>query len=315
MELIMSAVDGKLRKSCLSPRVALSENGPELSQVVLGLWRLSSWNMSVAERIRYLYDALELGITTIDQADIYGDYLGESLLGEAFQAEPGLASRFEIVGKCGIQFPSAQRPAHRSHIYNTSRSHIIHSVERSLSDMRIEALDVLLIHRPDPLMKVDEVAEAFLHLQSSGKVKHFGVSNFSVTQWELLNSRFPLVTNQVECSVLQMGALTDGSFDVCQRWRVKPMIWSALARGLIFTGNSEQALHVRQTLEKFAQAHGVSPTVIALAWLFALPAEPLVLTGSSRRQVLEETVQATQCHLDRDQWFELWRASQGRDIP
>lgn len=310
----MSQLQSSISDPLLSPRVKMAEQGPEFSQIVLGLWRLSSWQMSVAERVQYLREALAMGITTIDQADIYGDYTCEVLLGEAFAEAPNLRAQFQIVTKCGIQFPSANRPTQRSHIYNTSRSHIIASAEQSLRNMQLDVLDVLLIHRPDPLMQADEVAEAFLHLQSAGKVRHFGVSNFSPSQFSLLHSHFPLVTNQVECSLMQMRALEDGSFDQCQSLGIKPMLWSALAGGALLSAESEQARRLRMALDLIAEKHGLSLTVIALAWLLRLPVQALILTGSSRISVLRDAVAATQCVISRDEWFDLWRASKGVDI-
>lgn len=299
----------------LCPRIRLTETGPEFSRIVLGLWRLSEWQMSVEQRVQFLRDALELGITTIDQADIYGDYRSESLLGEAFALAPELSQQFQIVSKCGIQFPSAQKPHQLSHIYNTTRQHIIQSAENSLRNMRIDALDLLLIHRPDPLMEADEVAEAFLHLRQTGKVKHFGVSNFTPAQFELLHSRIPLVTNQVECSVMHIAPMLDGTFDQSQRLRIAPMLWSALGGGNLFSAASEQAQRVRLCLSTIAERHDVNEATVALAWLLQHPSRPLVLTGSSRVQSLKDAVVATSLQLSRDGWFDVWRASVGNDIP
>ncbi len=299
----------------ISPRLQIAPNGPEFSRIVLGLWRLSSWQMSPAQRVAFLQAALDLGITTIDQADIYGDYTSETLLGEAFAYAPGLSQQFQIVTKCGIQFPAALRPAQTSHIYNTTAQHIIASAENSLRSMQIDAIDLLLIHRPDPLMDADEMAEAFSQLHASGKVKYFGVSNFTNAQFELLHSRYPLVTNQVECSLMQMAPIYDGSFDLCQRLRIAPMIWSALAGGALFSDAGENAQAIRACLEDIAQQLDVSSSCVALAWLLNLPSRPLVLTGSSRVSVLEEAVQAAQLRLSREYWFDLWRAAKGFDIP
>lgn len=298
-----------------SPRIVIAPQGPEFSQIVLGLWRLSSWGMSPQQRVSFLEQALELGITTIDQADIYGDYTSETLLGEAFALAPHLRSRFEVVTKCGIQFPSAQRPTQTSHIYETSAAHIIQSAENSLRNMGVDYLDLLLIHRPDPLMQADEVAEAFHTLRNSGKVKHFGVSNFSNSQFQLLNSRIPLVTNQVECSLLHMNPLEDGCFDLCQQARISPMIWSALAGGSLFQACDERTQALKQALETIALQCQTTVSCVALAWILQLPAKPIVLTGSSRVAALQEAVQATELRLTRAQWFDLWRASKGYDIP
>nr|WP_314859448.1 aldo/keto reductase [uncultured Undibacterium sp.] len=298
-----------------SPRLQIAPNGPEFSRIVLGLWRLSSWQMGLAQRAEFLQAALDLGITTIDQADIYGDYTSETLLGETFAYAPSLRQHFQIVTKCGIQFPATLRPAQTSHIYNTTGQHIITSAETSLRSMQIETIDLLLIHRPDPLMDADEVAAAFTRLHESGKVKYFGVSNFTNAQFELLHSRFPLVTNQVECSLMQMAPIDDGSFDLAQRLRFAPMIWSALAGGALFNDRGEVAQRIRACLEQIAVQLDVTTSCVALAWILNLPSRPLVLTGSSRVSVLEETVQAAQLRLSREHWFDLWRAAKGFDIP
>jgi predicted oxidoreductase len=208
-----------------------ADGGPEFSRIVLGWWRLASWDMTPQQRLAFLQQGLELGVTTMDHADIYGDYSCEALFGEALALQPSLRERIELVSKCGIKLVSRHRPKHASHIYDTTRAHIIASAENSLRNLHTDYLDLLLIHRPDPLMDADEVAEAFTQLQASGKVRHFGVSNFTQSQFELLNSRFALVTNQVELSLMQMEALQDGSLDMCQRLRIAPMIWSALGGG------------------------------------------------------------------------------------
>jgi predicted oxidoreductase len=299
----------------LSSRLQIAPQGPEFSRIVLGLWRLSAWQMTPVERVAFLHAALDLGITTIDQADIYGDYTSELLLGEAFALEPQLRQQFQIVTKCGIQFPSAQRPHQRAHIYNTSATHIIASAENSLRSMRLEKIDLLLIHRPDPLMDADEIADAFSQLKQAGKVSHFGVSNFSPAQFELLASRFPLVTNQVECSLLHHAPIYDGTFDQCQRLRMSPMIWSALAGGRLFSEQGEQAQKLQAQLDRIASELGVTAACVAIAWILQLPSRPMVLTGSSRVKVLAEAVQALNCSLSREQWFDLWRAASGTELP
>lgn len=298
------------------PRIELAPGGPEFSRIVLGLWRLADWQMSVPQRIRFLETALSLGITTIDQADIYGDYQSESLLGEALAAAPELRGRFQYVSKCGIRLVSAARPENRRHHYDTSTAHIQASVENSLRAIGIEQLDLLLIHRPDPLMDADQMAEAFTRLQQSGKVRHFGVSNFTNPQFELLASRFPLVTNQVELSLLQMQALHDGSLDLCQRLRIAPMIWSALGGGRLFGAAADPAVQrLQPVLQRLAQQHDCTPAGIAQAWVLQHPARPLVLTGSGRPAALQDAAQACSLKLSREDWFELWVAAAGHGLP
>lgn len=292
----------------------IAPQGPHFSRVVLGLWRMADWSMSPQQRLTLLEQALELGITTIDQADIYGDYQSEALLGETLALAPSLRQRVQIVTKCGIKLLSPHRPAHQIQHYDTSGPHIIASAENSLRKMGIEELDLLLIHRPDPLMDADEVAAAFQILQQSGKVRHFGVSNFSPAQFELLASRFPLVTNQVELSLLHIAPLHDGSLDQCQRLRIAPMIWSALAGGRLLGDSSEQGLRVRHALDAIALELGVASSSVALAWILQHPSKPLVLTGSGRIAALRQAVAATHITLSREQWFSLWCASAGRGV-
>ncbi|HEY8024826.1 MAG TPA: aldo/keto reductase [Burkholderiaceae bacterium] len=295
-----------------TPRIQISPNGPEFSRIALGLWRLGGWDMSPAQRLEFLEQALELGITTIDNADIYGS---EAPFGEALALAPSLRDKLEIVTKCGIvPLRDAQSATHAPH-YNTSRAHIIAQTEQSLRLMGIETIDVLLIHRPDPLMDADEVAEAFASLKAAGKVKHFGVSNFSPAQFELLASRTPLVTNQVELSPMFLAPLHDGTLDQCQQLRVAPMIWSALAGGRLFSDATPQGERLRATLDGLAKVYGVSATTIAYAWSLQHPSRPVVLTGSRRIDAAREAVAATSLTLARDHWFAVWSASNGFNVP
>lgn len=301
----------------IAPRINMAADGPAFSRIVLGLWRLASWQMTPQERVSFLEQALELGVTTLDQADIYGDYQSENLLGEALHIAPGLRQRFQFVSKCGIRLVSPQRPAHSIQHYDTSREHIIASAEQSLRAMQIETLDLLLIHRPDPLMDADEIAAAFTQLRESGKVRHFGVSNFTPSQFALLASRVPLVTNQIELSLLQMQALTDGTLDLCQRERIVPMIWSALAGGRLLTQEptaSPQLQRVQQVLQQIAAELSLPVSTVALAWVLQHPSRPVVLTGSGRLAAVREAVQACTQVLSRENWFRLWTASAGRSV-
>ncbi len=297
-----------------TPRIQISPQGPTFSRIILGLWRLADWNMSAQQRLELLEQALDLGITTIDQADIYGGYQSEALLGEALSLAPQLRTRFQIVTKCGIKLVSPQRPSHRLQHYDTSRAHIIASAENSLRVMGVDTIDLLLIHRPDPLMDADEIASAFQTLQQEGKVRHFGVSNFSSAQFELLAARFPLVTNQLELSLLHMDPLHDGTLDLCQRYRIAPMIWSALAGGRLIDDASEQGRRVRLVLHQLALEYDVSSTTLALSWILQHPSKPLVLTGSGRIAAIREAVAATGITLTREHWFSLWCASAGRGV-
>lgn len=298
-----------------APRIRIAPDGPEFSRVAFGLWRLADWQLAPQQRVTLLEQALELGVTTIDHADVYGDYCGEALFGEALALAPQLRRRIEIVTKCGIMAQSPNRPPVSVPHYDTSRAHIIAAAENSLAQMGTDYIDLLLIHRPDPLMDPDEIAEAFRALQQAGKVRRFGVSNFTPSQFEMLASRHPLVTNQIELSALHRDPLYDGTLDQCQRLSVVPMIWSALAGGRLFSEQSARAERLRATLTAIGAEHDVSATTIAYAWILRHPSTPLVITGSQRIAAMREAVGATRIGLTRQQWFEILRASSGNDVP
>jgi predicted oxidoreductase len=299
-------------------RISISPEGPEFSRVALGLWRLNDWNMNTGELIRFIQKALETGITTFDHADIYGLYTVEEIFGKALKEQPGLRAKMEIVTKCGIKLVSESRPENTFHAYDTSRDQIIKSAELSLKNLSTDFLDVLLIHRPDPLMDADEVAEAFSHLRKSGKVRHFGVSNFTPFQFDLLQSRldFPLVTNQVEISVLHMDAMHDGTLDQCQQLRISPMAWSPLGGGTLFSGSDLRGQRVRSELQKIAGEHdGVGIGELALAWLLKHPSGIIPVLGTGNPDRVRSAAAALEIELSRDQWFSIWSASTGHEVP
>jgi predicted oxidoreductase len=279
--------------------------------------RLREWGMDTAALLDFIHGCLDLGITTFDHADIYGSYTCEALFGAALAAEPSLRGRIELVTKCGIQLLSPNRPGNRVHHYDTGRDYIIDSAESSLRNLRTDALDLLLVHRPDPLLDADEVAEAFISLRAAGKVRHFGVSNFMPWQFHLLQSRldFPLATNQIELSVLHLAPLHDGTLDQMQRLRVAPMAWSPVAGGRLFTSGDERAARVRAALEAVGREVGASVDQAALAWVMRHPARVLPVMGTGKLERLREAAAAEAIVLDRQQWFAVWEASAGHEVP
>nr|WP_230972032.1 aldo/keto reductase [Burkholderia pseudomultivorans] len=290
------------------------------SRIVFGMWRIGDWALSGRERRALVEAALELGVTSFDHADIYGDYTAESLFGDVLAEAPHLRERMQIVTKCGIRLVSARRPAHGIKHYDTRAAHLVASVEQSLRALRTDRIDLLLLHRPDPLMDADEVAATFARLRRDGKVREFGISNFMPAQAELLQERMralgmSLATNQVECSLLHLAPLDDGTFDQAQRWRCPPMLWSLLAGGRVLTDASPAATRVRACAERIGAALGVPATVVLFAWLLALPCRPLPIVGSSRIAALREAVAATRVTLEREHWFELLHAARGADVP
>lgn len=290
-------------------------NTLNLSPVVAGCWRMAEWGQGVDQRVRWIEQCLDLGITSFDHADIYGGYTVEALFGDALRAAPGLRQRLQLVSKCGIKLVSPQRPANRFHCYDTGAAHVRASVEQSLRNLGTDHLDLLLIHRPDPLMQPDELAATFQALRQEGKVRAFGVSNHSPTQLALLHRRVPLVTNQVEFSPLQMRALADGTLDQCTDLGLQPMIWSPLARGELFSAGDAQAQRVRAALDDLARRHGCSPATAAYAWILRHPSRPVPITGSRRIEALAEATAALALQLDAEDWTQVWQASMGHEVP
>jgi predicted oxidoreductase len=286
-----------------------------LSTIVAGAMHMARWNLTPPERLAWIEDCLALGITSFDHADIYGDYAVQGLFGEALRLKPALRQQMQLVSKCGIALHSAQRPEHNLKHYNTSAQHIRNSVEASLQALGTDRLDLLLIHRPDPLMDADEVASCIEALQREGKVLDFGVSNHTVQQFELLDSRIPLATHQLELSALRTDALLDGTLDQAQRLRRRPMVWSPLAGGRLFSDTGEQASRTRAALQAVADEHGVNLATAAYAWVLRHPSHPHLVTGTGRRTGLQEAVTATQLHLSVQQWTRVWSASLGHDVP
>ncbi|MGL5225514.1 MAG: aldo/keto reductase [Aeromonas sp.] len=295
-------------------RVALHPQGPTFSRLIMGYWRLMEWQLAPAALLDLMKYHLDLGVTTLDHADIYGGYQCEEAFGHALRLEPSLRERMEIVSKCGIALTA--KPEHELNHYNTSKHHIIASAEASLRKLSTDHLDLLLIHRPDPLMNADEVADAFITLKQAGKIKHAGVSNFTTRQFDLLQSRlpFPLVTNQLEISPLNQASTLDGTLDQCQQLNIKPMAWSCLGGGRLFSDHAYAPL--RAELEQIRAelgAHTIDQVVYA--WVMMLPSQPLPLIGSGKRERIAAAVAAESISLSRQQWFRIRKAALGYDVP
>lgn len=287
---------------------------PFLSPIIAGAWRMAEWNFDVQQRLQWIGAALDLGITSFDHADIYGDYGVEALFGEALAASPGLRERIQIVSKCGIKLTSAQRPLHRVKSYDTSPAHVVASVENSLRALRTDRLDLLLIHRPDLLMDADALGRCFDELKAAGKVLQVGVSNYSPSQLALLHSRHSLVTHQIELSPLHLAALDDGTLDQCQALGLRPMIWSPLGGGRLFGQGDAQAVRVYEVLAALGHRYGASVASMAYAWLLRHPSRPWPITGSGRVQGLRDAVAALSIELEAEDWYLIWQAGAGREV-
>ncbi len=290
-----------------------------LSRLVLGAWRLlSDLERSDADSVaRLVQGAIDIGITSFDHADIYGNYGVEEAFGAGFQRWGGRRDAIELITKCDIMLTSGARPENRIKHYDTSAAHIRASVERSLQNLKTDYIDMLLIHRPDPLMDADDTARGLEDVVKAGKVRAVGVSNFLASQFDLLASRlpFPLITNQIELSVMHVAPLTDGSLDHAQRLKYAPMIWSPLGGGSLFTGEGAREGRLRAALSEVASKCGAGDiSAVAIAWLLRHPARLIPVLGSLKLDRLKTMATALDIKLDRQQWFAILKASSGEDV-
>ena len=299
--------------------MAAMHNPAGLSPIIAGAWRLAEWGWTVQQRLAWIEGNLDLGVTSFDHADIYGGYSVEALFGEALALRPALRGRLQLVSKCGIQLVAPARPGFAAQTqvkhYDTAAAHVRASVDHSLQALRSDHLDLLLIHRPDALTDFDELTETFEALRREGKVRCFGVSNFAPHQLAPLHRRLNLATHQVELSPLHRDALHDGVLDQCQDLGLRPMIWSPLAGGRIFTAQDETAQRLRSTLQALADARGISVTTLLIAWVLRHPSQPLPILGSRRIEVARDAMAARALRLDAQQWWRIWTAAAGREVP
>jgi predicted oxidoreductase len=295
-------------------RITICPDGPNFSRMIQGFGSLlQSGIRTVAELHSYMSACLDEGITTFDNAAVYFGGQAEMLLGGVLSKDASLRENIQIVTKCGIVAATATT----IHMYDTGTEALINSAERSLQRMQTDHLDLLLIHRPDPLMDADEVAEAFVALRRDGKVLHFGVSNHTPSQFSLLASRldFPLATNEVEFSLLNMQTQYDGTLDQCQQRRISPLTYGPLSSGRLFTDSGEKAVRVRMTLREVGEMlGGASMDQVALAWVLRHPVKALPLLGTGSIAEMRRHVKADCLQMNRDQWFRLWMASENRGV-
>ena len=281
-----------------------------------GYWRLADWQFSAQQTLSFLKGHLDLGVSLVDHADIYGDYRCEQLFGKALAIQPAIRQQLHVVTKCDIQLMSATTDVSLNH-YDTSAKHIRSSVERSLVRLQTDHIDTLLLHRPDLLLDVDEVVSCFNALRSEGKVGAFGVSNFSASQFELLNRGFDhqLVTNQVELNPLSFVALENGAVDHLQMAGVRPMAWSCLAGGALFSPQTEQAHRVVACLSQLADKYETTLEGLIYAWVMRHPSRPIVINGSGKIERLASAMAKSQINLSREDWYRVWVASKGHGVP
>lgn len=284
----------------------------EMSRLVYGMWRIGDdADTSAAHVQNKIAACLDQGITTMDQADIYGGYEAEEILGNALT--PALRNQIEIVTKCDIVAPVGRYSAAPGKYYDTSRAHIMTSVEHSLRLMKIDHIDLLLIHRPDPLMDHMETGAALDDVVASGKVRAVGVSNFRPYDWDLLQSgmKTQLATNQIEMSLLCHTPFTNGDLAHLQRLAVRPMAWSPLGGGALFDSSNAG---LRAKLAEIATAQGVDEAAVAVAWLLAHPAGILPVLGTNNLDRIKQIGDAAKVEIDRPTWFALYTEALGHEV-
>ena len=294
-------------------RVKLSHN-LDVSRLVYGMWRLTDDQNTSTEHIRNkLAACLDQGITTIDQADIYGGYQAEEIFGNTLQGT-ALRNQIEIVTKCDIVAPAGRHKAARVKYYDTSRAHILASVEHSLRLMHKDHIDLLLLHRPDPLMNHFETGAALDEMVASGKVCAVGTSNFRPHDWNLLQSamKTPLVTNQIELSVIANQALSNGDIAFHQMNATPVMAWSPLAGGALFNGKNKP---LTDLLGRIAQTQAVDLSAVAVAWLLAHPARIIPVMGTNNMTRIQRFSDALKVPMDRQTWYEIYTAALGHEVP
>ena len=257
-------------------------------------------------------DSLELGISTFDHADIYGGYTTEADFGEAFNQSNVDRSEVQFITKCGIQYPSEQRPLEVKH-YDYSAEHIIWSTEKSLQNLKTDYIDVLLLHRPSPLMDPKEIAKAFDQLKNQGKVKSFGVSNFTASQMSLLSSENLIEWNQIECSLTQSNSMFDDTLNYMSINQIGAMAWSPL--GSYFKEDNNQNKRIKPLLSKMCSTYNASEDQILLAWLLHHPANIHPVVGTTQKERLKDAVDALSIKLKIQDWFLLLEASWGHKVP
>ena len=297
------------------------------SRLAFGCWRLARADDPMADfqtTRDAVFAAVDAGYTLFDHADIYCDGRSEEVFGRVLRENPALRDRMVVATKSGIRFAREPAPG-APYRYDSSAEHLVAQCEQSLRRLRIDAIDVLQIHRPDFLMNTGEVAAAFERLHRDGKVREFGVSNFSPSQLDLLQSALPrpLVWQQVEISLAQLSTLTDGTLDQCQARRISPLAWSPLAGGLLGNGASSllraqeeyQPAAVLLELDAIARERGTTRNTLALAWLLKHPAGIVPIVGSTNPARIREAVAATEIDLTRDEWYRLLTAARPAPLP
>jgi predicted oxidoreductase len=298
--------------------ISFKNDALEMSRLIYGVWRLADdADTSPAHIIRKVESCLDQGITTFDHADIYGGYVCEKLFGDALNGRDDLKKKMQIMTKCDIMLTGEPYPERRVKYYDTSAAHINSSVDNSLKRIGVDVIDMLLIHRPDPMMDHHETGAALDALVDAGKVRGIGVSNFMPWDIDLLQSamKHPILTNQIEINILEHAPFTNGQIAKAQQAAMPVMAWSSLAGGRLFDASDEAAKRVMPRLKDIAAEQNVAADAVAIAWLLAHPAQIMPVIGTNNIDRIAKISDAMNVKIDRETWFELWTLAEGHDVP
>ncbi len=289
----------------------------EFSPFIIGTMLLGKWgqNFSATEVERFIRGCLDLGLNCFDHADIYGHYTTEALFGKVLKKDTELRSKMQLISKCGIKLVSENRPEYKIKSYDSSKEHIIQSVDQSLLHLGTDYLDVLLIHRPDFLMDPEEIQGAVEELKKEGKILAFGVSNFTPSQVDLLQTKTPLVTNQIEISLLHLEAFFDGTLDQCMKLGIRPMAWSPLGGGALFKQSDDTRIQrINVVLEGLEDKYDATKDQLLLGWLRKHPAGIIPVLGTTKLERIQSALGALNVHFEREDWYRLPQASRGEEV-
>lgn len=289
------------------------EQTTKFSRVISGAMTWGSWGkkLSKKEMMELMHHSIECGLTTFDHADIYGGYTTEADFGAAFGDSGIKRETIQLITKCGIQL--MDRKKNRINHYQYDKDYIIWSAEESLKKLKTDYLDFFLIHRPSPLMNPNEIAEAARHLLVSGKIKQFGVSNFTTSQMAMLEKAVPVEGNQVEFSLTHHDPMYDGVFDDCIANKRMAMAWSPL--GSFFRADDEQGARIKAAMEPLMEKYDADESQLLLAWILKHPAKVHPVIGTTNKKRMELAAKAIKIDLELQDWFALLVAAQGHDVP
>jgi predicted oxidoreductase len=273
-------------------------------------WGIWDKKLNTIEMAHIIKVCVENKITTFDHADIYGNYTTEADFGKALKQSLVDRNTIQLVSKCGIQHVNGR--ANKIKHYDYSKAYIIWSVENSLKNLQTDYLDVLLLHRPSPLMVADEIAEAVAQLKKEGKIIDFGLSNFTASQTELIRQKTEVSYNQIQFSATHYESMLDGSLDYMQLHNIRPMSWNPL--GTVFREDIEQTRRLKKLLVQLVEKYHLGSDTILLAWILKHPAGIIPVAGTVNIARIQALMKAVELDLDQEDWFAVWTESMGKKV-